>query len=243
MSITVSIILVAFLASLIRSTFGFGEALVAVPLLALFLPLKMAVPLAVMLSIAVAILVVLQDHRHIHIQSAKWLIIYTLPGIPIGLYLMLQLKENVTKAALGILICLFALYCLLKKAGSASGKRPHLWLVICGFLSGILGGAFGLNGPPLVYYGDRQGWSAQHFRATLQAYFLPASSLALLGYIIKGMVSETVLYYFLIALPSTIVAIYIGRWLNKQFTTTSFFKIVYTFLLLLGTILLWDTLR
>ena len=243
MSISVSIILVGFLASLIRSTFGFGEALVAVPLLALFLPLQVAVPLAVMLSIAIALLVVIQDHRHIHIQSAKWLILYALPGIPIGLYLMLQLKEGLTKAALGILICLFALYSILRKKQAKNTKDHRGWLVICGLLSGILGGAYGLNGPPLVYYGDKQGWSAQHFRATLQAYFLPASTLALLGYFMQSMVTATVFHYFLIALPSTIIAVYIGRWLNKKFTTTSFFKLVYIFLLLLGIVLLWHIFR
>jgi hypothetical protein len=34
------VLLIIFLATLIRSTFGFGEALIAVPLLAFFLPLN-----------------------------------------------------------------------------------------------------------------------------------------------------------------------------------------------------------
>lgn len=243
MTITISIICISFLAALIRSTFGFGEALVAVPLLALFLPIQQAVPLAVMLSIAVALLVVIQDHQHIHIQSAKWLILCALPGIPIGLYLMLQLSDGITKTALGILISLFAIYSLLKKQQTQSKERNTVWLIICGLLSGILGGAYGLNGPPLVYYGDKQGWSAQHFRATLQAYFLPASTLALIGYFMQSMVTAIVFHYFLIALAPTIIAIYIGRWINKKFTTNSFFKLVYIFLLVLGIILLWSTFK
>lgn len=241
MAIFIYIILISFLATLIRSTFGFGEGLVAVPLLALFLPIDVAVPLAVMLSIAIALLVVIQDHRHIHIQSAKWLILFALPGIPIGLYLMLHLEQEYTKAALGILICLFSLYSILKKPHPQKQKLAKSWLLLCGFLSGLLGGAYGLNGPPLVYYGDRQGWTAKHFRATLQAYFLPASSLALLGYFLQSLVTQTVLQYFLIALPAAIPAIYIGRWINKKFTTNGFFKIVYIFLLLLGILLLWNT--
>ena len=39
------VIVVVFLATLVRSAFGFGEALVAVPLLALFMPVRVAVPL------------------------------------------------------------------------------------------------------------------------------------------------------------------------------------------------------
>lgn len=247
MDLTIAIILISFFSSFIRSTFGFGEALVALPLLALILPLRVAVPLAIMLSIAIALLVVLQDHQHIHFQQAKWLIISALPGIPLGLYLMLQLKEEVTKIALGLLICLFSIYSIFKKPrqskqhsqnGQITQKRRTGLLYLMGFLSGLLGGAYGLNGPPLVYYGDKQGWSAAHFRATLQAYFLPASTFALVGFIAKSMVTAQVLHYFWIALPSAIPAIYLGRWLNKQFTTGIFFKIVYGLLLLLGIILL-----
>lgn len=40
---------VIFLATFIRSAFGFGEALVAVPLLALIMPVDVAAPVAVLL--------------------------------------------------------------------------------------------------------------------------------------------------------------------------------------------------
>ena len=51
---TLPVIGVVFLATLVRSTFGFGEALVAVPLLALVISVQVAVPLATLLSIAIA---------------------------------------------------------------------------------------------------------------------------------------------------------------------------------------------
>jgi hypothetical protein len=60
-SITIYILAVVFLAALIRSTFSFGEALAAVPLLALRIPIQVTVPLAVLLSIMIAAIVVAQD--------------------------------------------------------------------------------------------------------------------------------------------------------------------------------------
>ena len=50
------IILILFIATLIRSVFGFGEALIAVPLLALMMPVEVAAPLAVLVSITIAFL-------------------------------------------------------------------------------------------------------------------------------------------------------------------------------------------
>jgi uncharacterized membrane protein YfcA len=58
---TLIVVGVIFIATVIRSAFGFGEAMVAVPLLALVMPADVAVPLAVLLSITVAGLIVVQD--------------------------------------------------------------------------------------------------------------------------------------------------------------------------------------
>src|SRR6516225_11716478 len=89
---------VIFLATLIRSAFGFGEALVAVPLLALVIPVEVAAPLAVLVSITVAGVVLLQDWRHVRVGSAWRLVLATLPGIPLGLLLLTAAAERVVKA-------------------------------------------------------------------------------------------------------------------------------------------------
>ena len=60
-TITFHVLLIVFIATLIRSAFGFGEGLVAVPLLAFYIPLDVAAPLAVLLSITIALIVVMQD--------------------------------------------------------------------------------------------------------------------------------------------------------------------------------------
>jgi uncharacterized membrane protein YfcA len=78
----IHILIVIFIATLIRSAFGFGEALVALPLLALRIPVNIAAPLAVLVSVTVAALVVLQDWQHIHLKSAGGLLISTIFGIP-----------------------------------------------------------------------------------------------------------------------------------------------------------------
>ncbi|MGV3761024.1 TSUP family transporter, partial [Parapedobacter sp.] len=66
-------VLILFLATLVRSTFGFGESLIAVPLLALYLPIEVAVPVSVLASVVVAGVVVVHDWHKIHVRSAGWL--------------------------------------------------------------------------------------------------------------------------------------------------------------------------
>src|SRR3954453_21243261 len=86
---------VLFLATLIRSAFGFGEALVAVPLLALLIPVEVAAPVAALVSVTVAGIVLVQDWRKVHARSAGRLILSTLCGIPFGLLLLMTVPEHV----------------------------------------------------------------------------------------------------------------------------------------------------
>lgn len=237
------ILLISFVASLVRSTLGFGESLIAVPLFLLFLPLEIAVPLSVMLSIVIALIIVVQDYQNIHFQSAKWLVLYAILGIPIGLLLLLYGNETWVKTLLGVLIVTYSLYALFNKNKRAIKTDSKYLLFVCGFLSGIFGGAYGLNGPPLVVYGNLKQWSAQHFRATLQAYFLPASLIGFIAYYAKGLVTHQVNHYFLWSLLTVIPAVFLGRYLNHKLNNQSFFKYVYWGLVIIGLVLIWNAIR
>src|SRR6266511_3447267 len=131
---------VIFLATLIRSAFGFGEALVAVPLLALLMPVEEAVPLATLVSITVAAIVVAQDWHKIHFRSAGWLVISTLFGIPLGLWLLTAVSETVVKAMLAVVIIGFSSYCLVSRRQYELKNDRLAWLF--GFAAGVLGGAY-----------------------------------------------------------------------------------------------------
>lgn len=241
-STLVFILLISFIASLVRSSLGFGESLIAVPLFLWVVPLEIAVPLSVMLSIIIALIIVIQDHRNIHFKSAKWLVFYAILGIPLGLLLLVYGNETWVKTFLGILIISYALYTLFNKRQKKLQTSGSWLRFLCGFLSGILGGAYGLNGPPLVVYGNLKQWSPIHFRATLQAYFLPASLIAFLGYYFKGLITTEVNYYFFWALLTVIPAVFLGRYFNHKLRGKFFYKYVYWGLVVIGIILLGNLL-
>jgi hypothetical protein len=242
-STTLHVLLVVFLATLIRSTFGFGEALIAVPLLALSIPIEIAAPLAVLLSITIAAVVVAQDWRKIHVRSTGWLLAPTLVGIPLGIALLTSVHQNLVKGVLAVVIVAFSGYSLLGKRPPELHNDSRPWLLGCGFFAGVLGGAYGMNGPPLVIYGAMRRWSPQHFRATLQGYFLPASVVAMAGYWLTGLWVPAVTHYFLISLPVALPAIFLGRAINHRLRGNAFFKYVHAGLVCVGVVLLIQALR
>ncbi len=233
---TFAVLAVLFLATFVRSTIGFGEALVAVPLLALVLPVEVAAPLSVLVSITVAVIVVIQDWRNIHFRSAGWLVVSTLFGIPLGLLMLKTVPESIVKAILGLFIILFAIYSLVSRTHRV---LPNDRLApLFGFSAGILGGAYGMNGPPLVIYGVLRRWTPAQFRATLQGYFLIASIGGMVGYAFTGLWTRVVSGYFLVSLPLALIATFLGRLAHRRLSGPRFLLCIYVGLALIGALLL-----
>jgi hypothetical protein len=172
------------------------------------------------------------------LKSASGLIIYALIGIPIGLWLLVRVQEFGVKLLLGVVITAFAAWLLTGSRLKELKQDNRWWLFSCGLLSGILGGAYGINGPPLVIYGAKRRWSAQHFRATLQAYFLVASLAGVIGYWFNGLLGRSLLNYYLWSLPVLVPAVLLGRLINSRIQGDKFFKYSYVVLLGLGLLLL-----
>jgi uncharacterized membrane protein YfcA len=236
--VTVALVIaIIFVATLIRTSLGFGEALIAVPLLAFVLPVQTAAPLAVLVSITIAAVVLLLDWRHVHIGGATRLVLATLPGIPVGLWLLRSVQESIVKGLLGAIVAAFAVYGLRRHSATRDAIAPLgddrlAWGF--GAAAGVLGGAYGMNGPPLVIYGALRGWPPERFRATLQGYFLPASVFGMAGYAVAGLWTPAVTRNYLLTLPATALAIVAGRALNRRISGDRFLAFVYAGLIASG---------
>lgn len=230
------VLAVLFLATVIRSALGFGEALVAVPLLALLIPVEVAAPVAVLVSVTVAGLILLQDWRHVHPGGAWRLIVSTFFGIPLGLLMLTTVPELVVKVVLGAVIIAFAIYQMVSRGAYELKDDRLAWLF--GFGAGVLGGAYGMNGPPLAVYGALRRWSPEQFRSTLQGYFFPASLIGMGGYWMTGLWSPAVTRYYLASLPVVLIATILGRLLHRRIDRGRFLFYVQIGLIAIGLILL-----
>jgi uncharacterized membrane protein YfcA len=63
------------------------------------------------------------------------------------------------------------------------------------------------------------------------------------GYWLAGLWTRSVTHNYLIALPAVVVAIFIGRFVNHRMTGRSFLRYVHIGLLVIGTVLLLQSLR
>jgi len=231
---------IIFIAALTRSTFGFGDAMVGMPLLVMAIGLNAATPLVGLMGITASSTILIRHWRDVHVRSVWPLIVYTLIGIPIGILLLKGLYENVMKSVLAVVIITFSLYKLFKpKLFTLANDKLAC---IFGLASGILGGAYNTNGPPVVIYGTLRRWDPEKFRATLQGYFFPTGSLIAIGHCIGGLWTKPVLVNYALSLPVILVAIFLGGKINRRIPKARFDNYIYVFLVILGVWLLIETI-
>ena len=88
------------------------------------------------------------------------------------------------KVVLGTVIIAFAMYRMRGRDGVELKDDRLAWMF--GFGAGVLGGAYGMNGPPLVAYGALRRWSPEQFRATPPRLLLARECLSGMAGILDG---------------------------------------------------------
>jgi uncharacterized membrane protein YfcA len=227
---------IVFLSTFTRSALGFGDALIAMPLLAMLVGVEVATPLVALGASTIAVTILVGAWRQVDVRATWRLVVSTLVGIPLGLLLLKAAPQGIVEALLGLLLVGFGLYSL------AVPKLPTLCnenlAYAFGLIAGVLGGAYNTNGPPVVVYGALRGWSAERFRATMQGYFLPTGLTILIGHGLAGLWTPTVLRLYVYALPAIVMAVIAGGWVNGRIAADRFARVIYGFLIVVGVILI-----
>ena len=144
------------------------------PLLAFVLPVEVVAPVSVLVSITVGAIVVAQDWRHVQMRIAGWLVLSSLFGIPLGLLLLSRLRAA-RQGELGVVVAGAAAFALMNRGSDALKNDRLSW--VFDLTAGILGGAYGMNGPPLVVYGTLRRWSPGTFARPCKDIFSPPACL------------------------------------------------------------------
>ena len=233
---TILVLVILFLSTFIRSALGFGDALIAMPLLALVIGIQVATPLVAMGASTIAFTILLKSWRKVEIKAAWRLVIATWIGIPLGILFLKAAPEILVKSLLGILLMGFGAYNLF--VPDLPKLLNEKWAFVTGLIAGILGGAYNTNGPPVVIYGILRRWNPEKFRATLQGYFLPTGLAILITHGLAGMWTTQVVRLYGYSIPVIIGAVLLGEKVNLLIPQGKFDKIIYGFLVVIGVFLI-----
>lgn len=240
MLLTTLVVMVVFAGALTRATFGFGEAVISMPLLAL-LPIGFhtAASLIGLTGLTVAALSLTRGFRDVDTRALPRLAIGTVLGVPLGVLLLLRVPAAAVTFALGAVLVVYGGFAL--SGTTRTNPLGDRWAYPAGLLSGALGSAYNINGVPVVVYGTLRNWTPSVFRGTLQAHFLISGALLVAGQALGGLWTPALPGLYLMALPAMAAATVIGQALHRRIPTQRFSRYVYLLIVVLGTILLLKT--
>lgn len=217
---TIVTTLIIFAGALVQGTAGFGGALFSMSMLLLYAEPVWAAPV-VLLSYTVnripALLVLRKDLMWNH---SLLLIAAAVPGAFLGTYLLKNMGAGIIMKILGTILILFSAYKIMSPHFNTTLSR--VWALPAGFLSGILGGAFGTDGPPVVVYAALQNWSKEQVVGMLHSFFLLSNFIIIMSYWYNGLLSRSVMDVSWFTIPFAIVGIFLGLGINKRISQRRF---------------------
>ena len=225
----------------VRSAAGFGAGLIAVPMLALVLPVSTAVSVATVFTTLTSVQQVGREWRQIAWRQFILIFFYSMLGVGLGLYCIAFLDEAVMRHGLGIFMILYSLHAL--RAADTPRMLPTRWHGPIGAGVGIVGGLcsalFGAGaGPIYVVYFDILRLEKAVFRATMSAVVLLAGIARIAGYESAGFYGPSTFTLLAVGLPVVIAGSWLGDRVVYRLSARSFSRLVAGIMLLSGITLL-----
>lgn len=174
------ILLIFAVAALVQGSIGFGFGLIALPLLSYWLNVREASQTIALSGFLLNLFLFLRLREHFDWKAIRFVFFLVLLTTPIGYGLLERLNERTLHLALGILLIVASLQRLFGFKLKWDGSR--LFKLFCGVLGGILTGAFGTGGPPLLVYLSTLSMNHRQFVCAVQ-FLLGVGNLIRLSFI------------------------------------------------------------
>lgn len=185
----------SFVAGFVRGLLGFGSAMIMLPLFSVVVGMGVAVPVvqAVDSAFATPVAVLELLRGHCKVKEIWPLAIPAVLCAPLGVFVLGWADERLLRLGAGLIV-LFAVYFMWKGYGY-EGQVSKLVSALVGAVSGLLGGATTLSGPPVVLFWLGGKAAVGTVRANLFVFFAMTELVTLVIYWASGRYTEQALVY------------------------------------------------
>ncbi|MBN2571699.1 MAG: sulfite exporter TauE/SafE family protein [Ignavibacteriales bacterium] len=232
---------VFFLASFVQSLTGFGFAIISIPVLTIFLPVKHAIPLGALCGFIVNFALFIEFRKNIKFSELKEIFLGAIIGVPLGVFFLAKASPEIIKISLGIILLTFVIYKTLIKINSTKVNSKYAY--ISGFFSGLLGGAFNTSGPPVIIYFAMNDYDKVFKKAQITGYFIVLSFFIVSIHFFTGLTTKNVFWDFVKSIPVVIMGIIIGSFFFTRIRTEIYDKIILIILFLLSIYLILSNIK
>jgi uncharacterized membrane protein YfcA len=220
---------------------GFGS--LAVPLMALTVPVPQAAAIMLPLLLVMDAAGLQQMWRERDAALLRLLVPAGLIGTVVGTVLFGVLSAKTVAAMVGALTLLFLAQRLVfpPRPDAPPPSRP-LGFVL-GIASGFTSFVAHAGSPPISAYVLPLKLPPIRFAATMAVFFATVNLSKWIPYAWLGLIDMTNMSTSLLLLPLAPVGVWLGVWATRRIASTWFYRLAYTGMFLTGAKLLWDGLR
>lgn len=211
-----------FFASIVHGIAGFGLAQVSMGFMPLFRSAASSAVIFSMVAVVSNFRVWLSVRDEFDVKDWMKPVIGLAAGMPLGLYVFNQMNESQVKIAIGIVLLIAVFLIVLREQTTImenwfkDREYEPKWAIpiLVGFISGILGGAVAIPGPPMILYGafmvSTGIWSGKKMKATFTAFFGTLMLYRVATVVAQGSVTPSLVVEALIAIPAMLLGAWIG---------------------------------
>ena len=157
--------LVIIAAYIVFGLSGFGSTVIAVPILAHFLPVSYLVPLMALLDLGSAAIMGRASREHLSTEELKRLVPWMFAGFAIGVTLLVGVPDRNLRIALGLFAASVGIHGILNP--KLHGTISKYWSIPAGVTGGAVATVFGAGGPIYATYLSGRLHDKSRIRATV----------------------------------------------------------------------------
>lgn len=232
-------------ASAIQGAAGVGFGLFAVAALSLMAPLAQSTPILAIVNMPVVLYVFARLWRHTIWSRLAPIITGLLLGVPVGIFLLVKLPDELMLRTLGIILVLAAANIIRPRREAtprpeSSGPASILGRLAVGLSTGALAGAYNVGGPPIIAYVYSHPWTKEQRVATMQAVFVVSLAVRIIAMATAGMYTREALLISAACLPASVVGMVLGYAVFTRIPTRWLEIAAATFLVISGVKIIVD---
>ncbi|HET7527717.1 MAG TPA: sulfite exporter TauE/SafE family protein [Burkholderiaceae bacterium] len=220
---------------------GFG--ILAVPLIALVLPVPQAAAIVLPLLTVGDLFGLAALVRHSDRALLRVLLPAGLVGTVIGFALFGVLPPKTVSAVLGVMTLLFIAQRVWSSAGAAARVVPRGLTVLAGVTSGVTSFVAHAGGPPISIALLPMRLPPAVFAGTTSVFFTVINASKWLPYAWLGLIDATNMLTAAALAPCAVLGVWLGVALRRRLPAVWFYRIVTGGLLVTGLKLTWDGLH
>lgn len=223
-----------------KGGFGSGIGLIAVPMMALTVPVPQAAAIMLPLLCVMDLVGLWTYWRRWDNAAMRALLPAAVIGVAVGALTFSLLSEPMLRLAIGVVAVAFVLDHWLgwRPKGNAAPNKAKAYG--CGAVSGYTSFVAHAGGPPLNMYLLPLGLEKATLVATAVVFFAVVNYVKLVPYWWLGQLNPGNMTTALVLLPLAPIGMLTGAWLMKRVSQALFMRICYGFVFFTGAKLTWD---